>query len=85
MVLNLTICYHSPFIITFIIINDSVPNEGKVLCLGLALKFSIWQRFGEEPDLQCHVEFMLSRPESMPVGAATLEISVTVEFVRSDG
>ena len=85
MVLNLTICYHPPFIITFIIINDSVPNEGKVLCLGLALKFSIWQRFGEEPDLQCHVEFMLSRPESMPVGAATLEISVTVEFVRSDG
>lgn len=53
--------------------------------MGLALKFSIWQRFGEEPDLQCHVEFMLSRPESMPVDAATLGISVTGVCTESYG
>lgn len=55
------------FIIAFIIINDSVPNEGKVLDLWL-YSSAFGKRFDEELDLQSNVEFRLNRPGKMPVG-----------------
>lgn len=55
------------FIIAFIIINDSVPNEGKVLCRWL-YSSAFGKRFDEELDLQSNVEFRLNRPGKMPVG-----------------